>query len=327
VEALRDAPPHVSALLPVLLHAAEANGARVDRRVTTVMRAAWTHEELRGRAFESACRDVLAALDEPAIVLPGVGLVATVYGDWPLRHCHDLDLLVRSAPGRSLHPSGMPATRHTTLAAPPWLAPPVDDAWRRAAPATVGGLDVRVLAGADALVYVCIHAAARVAAPPPRWGLDAWWIAARGEVDWATVVELATPRRAPVLSALLDWLAAELAAPVPGPVLERLRRAARDADRLSVELSVSLARERVGAAALVRAAGPDRPVVARATIAPSNDYLRLRGLSRGTWMRRYAAALFRRSRRAPAATRPPRGSSPCHGPRAAGTPAPPRRGR
>jgi hypothetical protein len=327
VEALRDASPHVSALLPNLLHAAEANGASADRRLMTVMRAAWTHEELRGNAFASACGDVLAALEEPAIVLPGVALVPTVYRDWPLRHCHDLDLLVRAAPGGSVHPSGMPAERHTTLGTEALLAPAVEPAWESAVSATVAGVEARVLCDADALVQVCVHAATQLVAPSPRWALDAWWIAARGEVDWSVVAERATPRLAPVLSAMLGWLAAELEAPVPRPVLDELRRAARGADREWVELSLSFARRRAGAVGIVRRAGRDRPLVVRTLLAPSAGYLRLRGVSRGGWMRRGVAELIRNRGGPPGAARSPSGSIPARAPRAAGTPAPPPRAR
>jgi hypothetical protein len=326
-EGLRLASPQVSALLPNLLHAAEANGARVDRRLMTIMRAAWTHEELRGAAFASACRDVLAGLEEAAIVLPGVALVATVYGDWPLRHCHDLDLLVRAGAGRSVHPSGMPAVRHTVLGTEALLAPDVEPAWEGAVPATVAGVDARVLGGADALVYVCVHAATQLAPPPSRWALDAWWIAARGDVDWSVLAERATPPLAPVLSALLGWLASELEAPVPPDVLEELRRAAGDADRRWAELSLSFARRRAGAVGLVRRAGRDRPLAIRTLVAPSGDYLRLRGVSRGGWMRRGAVELFRNRGGPPEAARSPEGSSSARAPRAAGTPAAPPRAR
>jgi hypothetical protein len=293
VRALRDAPRHLSALLPVLLHAAEANRASVERRLMTVMRAAWTHEEMRGRAFEAACRDVLGALDEPAVVLPGVALVTTVYGDWPLRHCHDLDLLVHEKPGETVHPSGMPAGRHTGLTGDPSFQPSVDRAWGRTTGATVAGVDVAVLGDADALVHVCVHAATRLA-PPPRWALDAWWLIVHGAVDWPTLLESATPRLAPLLSPLLGWLAEELEAPVPPHVLGELQRAASSADRLSTELSLSLARQRVGAAGLVRRAGPDRSAVVRTTLAPSTEYLRVRGVSRRAWMRQGAAGLLKR---------------------------------
>ena len=327
VRALRQAPPSVSALLPVLLHATEANGTRTERSLTKLMRAAWTHEEARGQRFEAACRDVLSALDEPAIALPGVGLVATVYREWPLRHCHDLDLLVRGGEGRTVHPSGMPVVRHTGLGGGPWFSPPVEDAWARASSATVGGVRVPVLCDADALAHVCVHAASRVDRPGPRWALDAWWIMTHGNVDWRTVLGLATPRLAPILSAQLGWLSEELFAPVPGSVLSDLRRAARAADRLSVELALFLARRRVGAAHLVRRAGRDRPDVIRATLAPSSDYLDLWGVRRREWMRRGAAKLLKTRRAVSAGRRSRREWSPGRARRAAETPAHPPRAR
>jgi hypothetical protein len=153
-------------------------------------------------------------------------------------------------------------------------------------------VQARVLAPADALVHVCAHGAGRPA-PSPRWALDAWWIVARDNVDWTVVVDQASGLRGPVLAALLDWLAAELEAPVPEDVLAHLRGIARTADRVTLELALSLARRRVGATGLVRRAGPDRPIVVRSLVAPSGDYLRLRGVSRGAWMRRGAAGLVR----------------------------------
>jgi len=319
LDALRPPPGWVTALVPALFHATEANAADVPKILKSVMRAAWTHEEARGREFEAACRDVLDATADPAIVLPGVALIATVLHDWPLRHCHDLDLLARADPGRTVHPSGMPVSRHTSLGGEPWFALPVAEAWSRATTAEVAGHEATVLCDADALAHVCILAATQIHPPVPRWAIDAWWIVARGSVDWSVLLDAAPPRLALILSAQLRWLAEELGAPVPGSVLEELRRAARAADRLSVELALFLARRRVGAAGLVRRAGPDRPMALRATLAPSADYLDVWGVTRGEWMRRGAARLVRQPRAWPGAMRSHRESSPGRGPRGAET--------
>ncbi len=327
VQAMRDARPAVTALMPALLRATEANGARPDRSLAKMMRAAWTHEEARGERFEAACREIVTGLETPAVVLPGVSLVATVYGEWPLRHCHDLDLLVNSGAGQAFHSSGTPVVRHVRLAEAPWLDLPVEDAWSRASTAALGDARILVLSDTDTLAHICVHAASLVSPQAPGWVIDAWTLVTRGNVDWRILLELATPRLAPILNVQLSWLADELAAPIPASVLTDLDRAARGADRLSLELSLYLARRRVGAPALVRHAGRDRREVLRATLAPSRRYLDHWGITRREWARRAATKLLRSRGPASAPPRSRRESSRNPAPRAAGTQAHPPRAR
>ena len=191
-----------------------------------MVRAARAHEELRVAATSGAMREVLEGLGEPALVVGGVAAAATAYPEWPLRHCHDLDLLVRSRPGEEVHESGFPVVRHVRL----YPRGDVPGAWSRAVDLDVAGVAARTLAPADALAHVLGRAAWRVTTL--RWALDAWWIArAAVGLDWDVVARHASEARVAAPVALLArWLRDELEAEVPEPALHALDEVAARAD-------------------------------------------------------------------------------------------------
>ena len=218
---LRDPALRRAAVLPLLLRAAPPE---TDPALLSVLRAARAHEELRVRTIERACADVLAGLDEPALVVGGVALAATAYEEWPLRHCHDLDLLVRSGPGESVHPSGLPVVRHVRLHP---RGRPVDGVRERAVEATIGGAGARVLGPTDALVHVLGRAARGLGSL--RWAVDAAVLARRHpDHDPAVATEHAAATRAGRrIAALARFVAAELDAPLSRDLLDALARAGR----------------------------------------------------------------------------------------------------
>jgi hypothetical protein len=85
-------------LRPLLLNALRRNDVLVDRALLTSLRRAYLTEELRSKIYRRICQNVLSVLTServPAILLKGAALAETIYGDPALRHCHDIDILVR----------------------------------------------------------------------------------------------------------------------------------------------------------------------------------------------------------------------------------------
>ena len=158
-------------------------------------------KELHDHALFNAARNlrllsefkaVIAALNArsiPVIVLKGVCLVQTVYGDLSLREIGDIDLLVRSEDlflagdvlkERGYRPdrrydgifnlaavkhlptfrkaNAFPVEIHWTIISTggPW-ADSVADLWQRAVPANPAGNNVRALSPEDLLLHLCLH--------------------------------------------------------------------------------------------------------------------------------------------------------------------------
>jgi hypothetical protein len=223
---LRDRAVKRAAILPLLLRAAPPG---TDAALLSVLRAARAHEELRVGTIRAACADVLAQEDEPALVVGGVALAATAYDEWPLRHCHDLDLLVRSGAGESVHPSGLPVVRHARLHP---RGRPVGGVRDRAVGVTVAGVEARVLAPTDALVHVLGRAARGLGSL--RWAVDAAVLARRHpDLDPRVAAEhAAATRAARPVAALARFVRDELGAPLAPELIDALGGAGRRLGRL-----------------------------------------------------------------------------------------------
>jgi Uncharacterised nucleotidyltransferase len=252
-------------LRPMLYGALRRNGPTVAKALEASLRMAYVREELRMEAYRRICAQILSTLAEtgiPTILLRGAALGGTAYGDWALRHTHDVDLLVweddlaRSAralvsvgfePRAELsnartgdvtlrHRSGLPVALHSRLFRPAYANGNLSAMWARSRSQPLDGVAARVLSPADSLLHVCGHAAFRPSRRLLLWVCDAWQIIrAHPELDWAILLEGAAERRLSLpLYVTLRYLATELDAPIPGTVLDRLAAAA-DADALGRE--------------------------------------------------------------------------------------------
>jgi hypothetical protein len=217
----------------------------VPREFVTVLRAAVVREETRSRQYSGLVASMLAALEgasvEP-IVLPGASLASTVYSDDSLRHCHDLDLLVRPAdlpqavdalrllgctersPTELVHPSRLPVSLHTTLLPAPPAHDVADQMRSRATSATIAGQRARTLAPADALLHVCALGFSARARHSIQWAVDAHrLVGTHPDVNWGQLLETARTGGLTVpLAVTLRFLHDELGAAVPRPVLDGL---------------------------------------------------------------------------------------------------------
>jgi hypothetical protein len=272
VEALGRNGPGAGTLLPLLLSALRRNGIDAPSDLLTLLRAARYREELRSKAVAGICREVISGLAAggiSAIVLKGAALAATVYEDRALRHCHDIDILVRvddltraartladvgfrpieggakRAAGdvRLVHARGLPVELHTRPFRPPSNDAWVAALWSRSREALVAGVPARVLSPADSLLHVCGQAAYSSSRASLLWVCDAWHIVARHpDLDWDVLLEGAVAAHLALpLSATLRYLATELDAPIPAAALRHLGDAA-STDALGRECALAGAR-------------------------------------------------------------------------------------
>jgi hypothetical protein len=276
--------PRSRRLAPLLLDGLERNSAQVDRELLTVLRTARTREELRSAIYGEVSREALTALEGiPFLVLKGAALGETLYCSPALRHSHDVDLLVRSTDRRAaglaleragflpqredllVHENGLPILLHTRLFHLSQYHSSFEELWSRS-------LDGRLCA-ADNLVHACVHASYSPSRGSLQWVCDAYLLARR-QPDWDVVLQsaarggLALP-----LHVTLRYLATELHAPIPAPVVENLADAAARA--APCERDAALFGARQGAAARPQDPGwRERLTVARWLLFPSAAYVR-----------------------------------------------------
>ncbi len=208
--------------LPLLYGNLTANRADVGRDLEPYLRAARAREELRSvryRRFLGAALEALRQSEIDFVVGKGVTVGETVHADPVVRHCHDIDLLIRSADlpaaGRALgqagfvpavscqrgeprfdHESGLPVKLHDRLYRSPFYHGNVDDVWKRAHVATVLGMSVRVLGDADLLVQTPVHASVVPQRYNLNWIFDVVSLLRRREsegatIDWALFARIA----------------------------------------------------------------------------------------------------------------------------------------
>ncbi|MFC2095732.1 nucleotidyltransferase family protein [Candidatus Bipolaricaulota bacterium] len=261
--------PVLSPLLPLLDLAARQDNLKIPQKLAFAIRAATFREELRSHEYRKILREVLLTLrgrDIDITVLKGAALAATVYDNWPLRHCHDIDLLVdpanlqnasrmlkhenlgepcqpaltRDKDVRLIHKSGLPIELHTD--------PFVRNVPRRTAKAVlsrrltteIAGIPVCVLSPADELLHVCALASRFRSRTGLRWVADACSVvAACAELDWNVFLDTAMASGLSLpLFVLIEYLHSELDAAVPYDVLKSLLHQARHARRLEREAAL-----------------------------------------------------------------------------------------
>ncbi len=218
----------------------------------------------------------LAWAGVPVIVLKGAGLIASFGSAVDLRPMDDVDIMVPPdrlpqvidmmltlgwRPKEPLPRAAAAMAELTSTAGWPFVAPDgteLDLHWRalnldgrtgndlgfwlRATPARLAEAAVLVLAPADQLLHVCVHAVYWAGFSGLRWAADAALIIRLGQerLDWATLCAEARRRGfATLMHDCLRFLARDLALPVPRWVLRDLRREAHFIERLEMHVNRS----------------------------------------------------------------------------------------
>jgi hypothetical protein len=302
-------------LMPLLHYAQGHRRADFERRDLTLLRMAAGYEELRYRTVLSVAARALDALRGAGfetLVTRGVALSETAYPGPGLRHCHDLDLLVRPehlegagailtsigwlhAPAQRpqplqgvavtfVHPSGFPLQLHTRLLARSYYDLPSDGVLARAHGFSVGGALARRPSPTDMLIDVCVTAICRGRPTSVKWVADAWFtLLEQPSIDWSLLTRLARQGGLALpLATSLTYLANELAAPIPPAPLADLVEIVGREDALAIDDALALVRC-ARPTGLLRAA--DHLSAARLAVRvalPSPAYMRATGQARGS---------------------------------------------
>lgn len=295
--------------VPLLARALRRHGLDVPRGILPYLRAAALREELRGvryRAIAAAALDALLRAGTTPIVVGGAALAGTVYEDWELRHCHDLDLLLRAdelrtavevltrtgstvvpalperpADGLLRHASGLHVALHTRPFSVRYYGGSVERITHPRRVVTIGGVAAPTLAPEAALVHRLGHATYSASRANLHWVTDAWHLVARHPtLDWEDVRRrIEEDRLALPVFVLLRWLSG-FGVPVPRETQAALERSAAAANRAAEDVALGGALAGVrGRMRTLWSATPSwraRVRLLRWGVAPSFAYLRSR---------------------------------------------------
>ena len=255
-------------LRPLLFNAVQSHSLEIDKEALTYLRTAYLKEELRDAAVRRICREVLLSLEKEGlapILLKGMALAETVYGNPVLRHCHDIDILlpddqlsrpavflsslgfrVCSAPQsqnrhlRMLQDSGLPLEFHSNLFEVPYYQMPLSEIRARGRSQAIAGVKTRILTPADNLLHVCGHASYSSKRQSLRWVTDAWFIISRhADLDWESLShDIRRSGLALPVSVMLGYLAESLDAPIPSNTLRSLSAAASHSRPIERQLAL-----------------------------------------------------------------------------------------
>jgi Uncharacterised nucleotidyltransferase len=255
-------------LRPLLFNAVQSHSLEIDKEGLTYLRTAYLKEELRDAAVRRICREVLLLLEKKRlapILLKGIALAETVYGNPVLRHCHDIDILLTddelsrpadflpslgfrtcSAPDsqsrhlRMVQESGLPLEFHSSLFEVPYYEMLISEIRARSRSQVIGVVTAQILTPADNLLHVCGHASYSGKRQSLRWVSDAWFIIDRHpDLDWHLLLDsIRRSHLALPLSVMLGYLAGSLYAPIPSHFLNRLCGAAVHSEPIERQLAL-----------------------------------------------------------------------------------------
>lgn len=241
-------------LLPLLASRLDELGSDHpdDDRIRGVRRKVWAKNQLHLATAASAATELRHAAI-PVVVLKGIPMVTSIYGDSSARLMADIDLLIEPdnraraielferlgwkytnpLPSTPLFraavfdvPNGTSVDLQWRLLQQPDLAWYDDDVRQRAVGADVRGEAVLRPSNADMLVHTIVHGAKANPVPPLRWVADAASVIGAGldQAEWALVRGVAerSGLSLPVAQGLA-YLQDLLGSPVPEEVVGELR--------------------------------------------------------------------------------------------------------
>jgi len=317
-------------LRPLLHHAIATRGWPCDPAVLTVLRTARAREQARMETVARVAQPALQALQDAGVefaLVNGVALAGTVYPDAALRHCHDIDMLMRpealpaaiaaveragfvectpddSRPvpaARRVHASGLPLELHVTLLPEPYYSLPVSEVLARTSAHAIWGRTVRTLAPEDQLLHILGLAACTPQRETLRWVCDAHALIRSGQgIEWEQFVRSTVRARLTVpVSILATFLAEAMRLPIPRATLDCLREHATAASPLARDIALAGARagqdDNFALVHSIRSGWAARAMALWWLVWPSRAYLRHTAqASHGARALSYARGLVRR---------------------------------
>jgi hypothetical protein len=295
--------------MPLLFRAVQGHGLDVDEWLLTLIRTAYLRAGLRSKTVHRILHDVLQALTAGRVshvVLDGAALAELVYGDPALRHCAMIELLLHTedVPGAARrlaslectsegidvasrldllvlsHDSGLPIELRSSLLHKRDHQIPLDGLLAASRTETIAGIPTRVLSPPDGLLDICLRGFFSSGSSGLGWVPDGWYVLHQStDLDWDLLMKRANEGHLALpLLITLGYLAEELHAPIPTPVLDHLRDAATQTDSVGGERALGAAVAgnpgSVGRLLGIEGGWGPRLAVAKWMIFPSRRYVR-----------------------------------------------------
>lgn len=260
----------IKGFLPLLYHSVQRNRIPVDGTFLSFLKTATFYEELRSNTYYHILQETSSSLAHkqiPFILLRGASLIDHVYDHRYLRHCHDIDILIKDENMLSAaealtqtgtfkppielgkvfddilltHETGMPVYLRRDLFRGDYYRLPLDQLWEERHEIDLGGVKASILSTIDSLIYILGHAFCSPGRVSLRWVTDAWFIVHKNKnLDYQKLF-CALDKSRLILPAwvMFHYLAEQLGLPLEEDFLRRLKTAALKTDKFDREKALS----------------------------------------------------------------------------------------
>lgn len=240
-EALKKA-EWVKELLPLLYHSLEQNHVDLDQSFRTCLRMAYVYEELRSQTYRQIFKETVSILTASGIsflVLGGAPLIKGVYNDWALRHCHDINLILKKEDLKRAidvlsaqenfvsggkHVSGFPICLASFL----FNNLSITEVLKNAEEVEIDGVTMKTLCVTDYLLFILGRTFSSPSRNSLRWVCDVYFLLLKRsmQIDWDFLFHRTAESRLILpFWVMFNYFTKELKAQIPSFFLNQLAKA------------------------------------------------------------------------------------------------------
>ncbi len=254
-------------LLPLLYFNLKKNGIEPGNNYNAYLKTAYVREELRSSTFRNILRRTIQLLlNEKCefILLNGAALAEPIYENWNIRHCHDIDILVKD---NSLEvitsiltynnfkkemdiqekgirriilkdSSGLTMTLNNKLFSRSFYNKNINAFWDRASIKKIADLNVFTLSDADALFHILGKAFTNYFFSL-QWAADSVFLISKTNIEWDLFYESVVNNGLSIsILPMVRYLKQEYNVDIPYSIFKNLEKAAGDAKPLEEEAAL-----------------------------------------------------------------------------------------
>lgn len=254
-------------LLALLYFNLKRNGIEIESNYSAYLKTAYVREELRSSTFENILkRTIQLLLNEKSefILLNGASLAEPIYENWDIRHCHDIDILIKDNcleeassilinNGLKLESnfqnkgirkrilknnSGLAVTLHNRLFNHSFYNYDIDSFWGRAAIKKIASYQIKVLSDTDVLFHILGKAFTNYFFSL-QWIVDSVFLIRKADIDWNLFYENTRKSRLCIgILTMLKYLRKEFNLIIPDTLFTNLSTAVNESKVLEQEAAI-----------------------------------------------------------------------------------------
>ncbi len=293
-------------LLPLFYFNLKRNGIEIENNYSAYLKTAYVREELRSSTFKNILKrtnQLLLNKKSEFILLNGASLAESIYENWNIRHCHDIDILARNNSfeeilsvlqhegfkkgsdyrGKELRrtilkdSSGLPAILYNNLFSRPFYNNNIEIFWERAVLKKIAGHQIKVLSDTDALFHLLGKAFTNYFFSL-QWVADSIFLIRKVNIDWDLFYKNTVNCGLSIgILPMIRYLKHEFNVDIPYSLFTNLEKAVDNAKPLEKEAALFSATNgmRNGFIRLIRGAKnwKEKLFIVRFGISPSKDLL------------------------------------------------------